>query len=128
MKQPNQIKLLISLLAAVTLASSVWAETGETDLAGEWSAPVGGLRGRLIASEVKPVDGTRIAYLYFELENVSDGRLLLNRLTPKVNLTDAMGKTLKQPDQLGGMEPEPYTVVLPPEARLRLRISLDGWK
>lgn len=106
-------------------------EASEPMVAGEWSAPTNGLRGRLVCSEVKAVNGTRIAHLYLELENVSDtlSPLLIDSHTPKLEVTDATGKAVPQspPTVIEVMEPLPYTLVLPNEATLRLRISLSGW-
>ena len=108
------------------------AHAAESIVAGEWSAPAHGLRGRLVSLEVKPAGETRIAHLYLELENVSDSLspLLIDAHSPKVEVVDSTGKVLPQisPSEVDEWSPLPYTLVLPLGATIRLPISVSGWK
>jgi len=101
---------------------------------GEWSASVGGLRGRLLIGEDAPCNGTRMAKVYLELQNVSD---VANQMeiyfdtihSPlKYDVLDPGGKVFPQaPTPCDIMTPNPYWIRLPFDAVLRFRVSLNGY-
>jgi hypothetical protein len=120
------MKLIVVLFLFITASM----RASEPVSAGDWSAPVNGLRGRLVLSEDKPYNGTRIALVYLELQNVADnlGPLLLDYHSPHLDLIDADGKSVEQShtteDVFGVGLP---TLVLPFDSTLRFRISVTGY-
>lgn len=108
---------------------------------GDWSEPVNDgntpytLRGRLILAEEAPFNGTRMAVVYLELQNLS--RILASVLVDysekalRCEVVDAGGKPLPQtPTPASIIAPLPdaiTTLVLPCDSTLRFRVSVNGW-
>lgn len=116
------------ILSFVLLDFAVRA--AEPIASGDWSEAVEGLRGRLHFAEDAPLNGTRVALIYLELENVSDviNPLLVDLPAPQLDLIDAAGKSVPQsPAAASLMMPPPYALVLPFDSKLRLRVSVSGY-
>jgi len=125
------MKKIVYLLFLVLLGSiTSYAVPEET---GAWSEAVNGLRGRLIAKEDKPFQGTRMIAVYMELENVADvGNQMEFFFDPiksiESNVVDMNGKDLKQPPTVADVAtPSAYWLALPNDGTLRFRISVWGY-
>jgi len=100
---------------------------------GTWSAPVDGLRGRLLVTPGDTFNGTRMLVVYLELENVSN---VANPLeiyfdeyrTLESKVVDGEGKPLKQPPVAASiLSPGPYWLTIPVDGLLRFRVSVSGY-
>ena len=115
----------------VVLLFLVLSVQGTEPLAtGDWSAPVKGLRGRLLYLKDKPYEGTRIALIYLELENVGNNSVALVLWHPasRFQVLDGAGQTVenKTPfvEDYIGTDPSSMTLYLPNDSTLRLPISV----
>ena len=99
---------------------------------GKWSDVVDGLRGRLHFSDGYKFNGTRLATIYLELENVSDRgnpmQFYFDEFTAlDCELRNSAGKPAPS---LGGpmdyMSVGPHWMELPHGASLRLPVSING--
>lgn len=105
----------------------------EVRTAGEWSAPVDGLRGRLLFGEGEKFNGTRMALIYLELQNVSDvGNPMevyfdIDRGLD-CELLDGSGKSIPKAGSPASITTPPsYWITLPHDSILRFRVSVTGY-
>ncbi len=120
----------MKLVAFFLLLFGIGLRASEPTAIGDWSAPINGLRGRLLLSEGTPFHGTRMALVYLELQNVSDvlNPFLVDFRSPKLDVVDAAGKSVPQtPSAASIVSPPPYTLLLPFDSTIRLRISVSGY-
>lgn len=123
---------LVMLLAAGPTAPA--AEKTPV-VAGDWSEPVGGLRGRLLVYQGRALgDGkTRETLVYVELQNVAESGERNVYFDPdglKCELLDDAGKAAARPAEGGGGSggrPGKTWVRLPHDSTLRLRTSPYGY-
>jgi hypothetical protein len=107
--------------------------TAADEQTGEWSMPVNGLKGRLIAKEDKPFMGTKMVAVYMELANVSDvGNPLEFYFDPTAsivsNVVDEKGEDVAQPPNAASIaSPGPYWLAVPWDGLLRFRASVSGY-
>lgn len=100
---------------------------------GEWSDPVNGLRGRLLAAPGDTFNGTRIIDIYLELRNVSDVgnpmEIYFDQFRSlESSVADADTKPLKQPPVAASIgSPGPFWLAIPWDGTLRFRVSLSGY-
>ncbi len=81
-------------------------------------------------SEDAPFNGTRLAVVYLELQNVSDvlNPLLVDFHPPRFDLVDVTGKSIPQsPVAASIMTISNYTLLLPFDSALRFRVSVNGY-
>jgi hypothetical protein len=130
MRRMKSLSLLFLGLAAMTCCGATAVEVRTT---GDWSAPVDGLRGRLHYGEGETVNGTRMALIYLELQNVSDlGNPMeiyfdIDRAL-QADLLDASGKSLPQSGSSADItNPPSYWISLPHDSTLRFRVSVTGY-
>src|SRR5438045_832759 len=84
-------------LAIFLFLLGLHVHASEPSVTGDWSVPVKGMRGRLLFSEGEPVNGTRMAAIHFELQNVGDGsELLVDFHPPHFDLVDEKEKSIEQ--------------------------------
>jgi dienelactone hydrolase len=100
---------------------------------GDWSEPLAGLRGRLHFGEGEKFNGTRMAIIYLELQNVSD---VGNPMEVYFNIHNALpcdvfdgdGKPVAQAGSPASIQtPLPYWISLPHDSSLRFRVSVTGY-
>jgi hypothetical protein len=117
-------RILLFLLLALS------AHASEPIATGEWSAPVNGLRGRLLYLKDEPYEGTRIALIYVELENVGHNSvaLVLWHLASRFRVPDGAGQNVenKTPfvEDYIGTDLSSMSLYLPYDSTLRLPISV----
>jgi len=126
-------KILGLFLLGLSSLCGLGATALEPMTTGDWSVPVNGLRGRLLFAEDPPYNGTRVAVVYLELQNVSSNGTPMeiyydtgNSLTG--SLINSMGLPVSQsgvPADI--MSPFPYWIMLPVDSSLRLRVSVYGY-
>jgi hypothetical protein len=123
--------LIVTLAAVVSIAAQ---RTDDRKFeTGEWSAVVGGLRGRLLAAPGGEFIGTRMVDVYLELQNVSDVgnpmEIYFNSYDSiKSVAVDSAGKDVKQPANAASItSPGPYWLSVPWDGTLRFRVSVSGY-
>src|SRR3954465_7568274 len=111
----------------------VEAATAASEETGEWSMPVNGLKGRLIAKEDNPFMGTKIVAVYMELANVSDvGNPMEFYFDPTTSIVsrvvDEKGNDVAQPPNAASIaSPGLYWLAVPWDGLLRFRASVSGY-
>lgn len=121
--QPDHVGLVKEAVVAVRAAHG--------DSAGEWSEPVGPLRGRLVLVRSGVSNGTPIITAYLELRNVAGGdntvEFNLDRATSTWTVTDDKGKAVAPTSPSGNWLPTPtQKPTLTAGARERLVLSKSG--
>ena len=123
-------KVIFTLFAAAVFAGIAYSADEQV---GAWSAPVDGLRGRLIAKEDKPFAGTRMIAVYLELENVSDvGNPMELYFDPtKTVISKVTGDDGNPPPEVPTaadiITGPPYWLAIPPDGSMRFRVSISGY-
>ena len=132
--RPPYIAGTISLFLMIFSALGCFGVTAiEPTITGNWSEPVGGVRGRLLFGEDAKFDGMRIAVIYLELQNVSDmasPKYIFHKLGPVITteLFDAAGQSIPQSGGITDMMlPPAYEIALPSDSTIRFRVSLSGF-
>jgi hypothetical protein len=126
----KSLSLLLLALAAMTCCGATALEVRTT---GDWSTPVDGLRGRLLFGEGEKVNGTRMALIYLELQNVSDLGNPMEIYFDTDNalhaaLLDASGESIPQAGSPFDIDAAPsYWITLPHDSTLRFRVSVTGY-
>ena len=123
------------LVALVVAGQAATAADEKTPVAlGDWYAPAGGLRGRLLVYQGRTLgDGkARETLVYVELQNVAEAgerRLEFDPDRLKCELLDAAGKAVPQAPAFGrsGGRPGKSLVTLPYNSTLRLRANPYGF-
>lgn len=103
----------------------------EAMTAGDWSETVNGLRGRLLFGKAETFNGTRLATVYLELQNVSDVLSPIG-IGPNRSLPCAVLDAFNKPVPQSGMpadvwSPDPFWIMLPMDSTLRFRVSVTGY-
>lgn len=126
----KSLALLLFGLAAMTCCGATALDVRTT---GDWSVPVDGLRGRLLFGEGEKFNGTRMALIYLELQNVSDvGNPMeiyfdIDRAL-QAELLDASGESIPQAGSPASIiTPPSYWITLPHDSTLRFRVSVTGY-
>jgi hypothetical protein len=127
-------KLLICLALVLSGGSfGCSAADPEPLVAGGWSEPVNGLRGRLLFTEDARFNGTRMGAVYLEIQNVSD---VLNPMeiyydtfhALPCELLDGSNQPVAQAASPADiMSPTPFWIMLPYDSTLRFRVSVSGY-
>lgn len=121
------------LIGCSTASRHSSAIAQETMTASDWSDPVNGLRGRLIFGKDEKFNGTRLATIYIELQNVSN---VLNPIEIYYDTGRALPCVLldvsNQPVAQSGMPADiislnAFWIVLPYDSILRFRVSVTGY-
>jgi hypothetical protein len=128
------MRVVIRLCILTVLFAATSAIIAAQDIkTGDWSAPVDGLRGRLLVNEDKSFHGTRMVAVYLELQNVSDiGNPMelyfdsVHSVTSRV--IDGKGKELAQPPTAADVVYVPgFWLSIPWDGNLRFRVSVSGY-
>ena len=125
----HSLALFLILICRFALAGSAI----EPVSAGEWSAAINGVRGRLLFGEGEKVAGTRMGVLYLELQNVSAGDTMYvyydaSKSPLRCQLVDSAGKTnASQGAVYDGWIPAASWLALPHDSALRFRVTLGGF-
>jgi hypothetical protein len=126
-------KLFGLFLLELTCLCGFGATVLEPVTTGDWSAPVKGLRGRLLFAEDPPYNGTRVAVVYLELQNVSSNGAPMEIYYDGDHslagaLLDGVGLPVRQARMPADiMSPFPYWIMLPVDSSLRFRVSVYGY-
>jgi hypothetical protein len=106
----------------------------EPMVVGDWSETIKGLRGRLVFSEDKKIDGTEIAVIYLELQNVSNVgnpmEIYFDTIHSQLHFQLADASNRQKQDSGGALDemiPDSYWINLPHDSTLRFRVSWHGY-
>ena len=124
------MKKLLPFWAIILFAPfSVSADTTET---GDWSEVAGGIQGRIIISQDRPLNGMGMFAVYLEFRNTSDVLPPIEiyfdpTRTFQCQLVDANDKPVPTARLLTRVIVSlPLRLILPPDSSLRFRVSVDG--